>query len=126
MTNHSLCNGSDRGMGAALCQCDEAGAEQPIVYISRKLTVREEAYSASEKECACLVCAAQKLSCYLSGTLFTFQTDHCPLKWLQNIHVAQEWPCTHWSLALQQYNFDEEYRRGKLNGNADGLSRPSE
>lgn len=62
------CDASDHGMGAVHCQRDEAGAEHPSVYIRCKLTVQEEAYSVSEKECACLVWAAQKLSWYLSGT----------------------------------------------------------
>lgn len=79
------CDASDRGMGVVLCQRDSGGDERPVLYVSRKLSVREEAYSASEKECACLVWAAQKLSCYLAGTKFTFETDHCPLAWLHNM-----------------------------------------
>lgn len=118
------CDASDRGMGAELCQRDKAGAEYPIVYISHKLTVREEAYNASKKQCACLVWDAQKLSCYLSGTRFRFQTDHCPLKWLQNM-LPENGRLLRWSLSLQQYNFNVEYRKGKMNGNANGLSRPS-
>ncbi|KAM7313255.1 uncharacterized protein ISCGN_003132 [Ixodes scapularis] len=115
------CDASDRGLGVVLCQKikDE---EHPILYASRKLTTREEAYSASEKECACLVWAAQKLSCYLAGAMFTFETDHCPLTWLQQMS-PKNGRLLRWSLALQEFNFRVTYKRGKLNSNADTLSR---
>lgn len=119
------CDASDRGRGAVLCQHDEAGPEHPIVYITRKLSVREEAYSASEKECACLVWAAQKLACYLAGSKFTFQTDPCPLKWLHNMS-PKNGRLLRWSLALHQYTFDVVYQKGKHNSDTDGLSRPSQ
>lgn len=109
-------------MGAVLSQREDDGKEHPVLYVSRKLSTREEAYSASEKECACLVWAAGKLDCYLAGTRFTFETDHCPLTWLQNMS-AKNGRLLRWSLALQRYNFEVKYRKGKLNGNADGLSR---
>lgn len=43
------CDASDRGMGAVLSQNDAEGNEHPVVCVSRKLTIREQAYSASEK-----------------------------------------------------------------------------
>lgn len=67
---------SDRGMGAELCQSDDSGGEHPILYASRKLTTREEAYSACEKECACVVWAVQTLACYIAGARFVIETDH--------------------------------------------------
>ncbi|XP_064465530.1 uncharacterized protein LOC135377174 [Ornithodoros turicata] len=116
------CDASDRGIGAVLCQLDEGGRERPILYISRKLTGREEAYCATEKECACLIWAVQKLSCYLSGSKFVIETDHCPLTWLKNMS-AKNGRLLRWSLALQPYNFEIKYKKGADNGNADGLSR---
>lgn len=116
------CDASDRGMGVVLCQKGETGDEHPVLYASRKLTVREEAYSASEKECACLVWAVQKLACYIAGSHFVIETDHCPLTWLQTMS-AKNGRLLRWSLALQQYSFEVRYKKGKLNGNADGLSR---
>lgn len=116
------CDASDRGMGAILCQRDGNGREHPILYISRKLTMREEAYCASEKECACLVWAIQKLACYISGARFTIETDHCPLTWLQQMS-SRNARLLRWSIALQPYTFDVRYRKGKENGNAYGLSR---
>lgn len=116
------CDASDRGIGAVLCQLDEGGREHPLLYISRKLTCREQAYCASEKECACLVWAIQKLTCYLAGSRFVVETDHCPLTWLQNMS-SKNGRLLRWSLALQPFSFDIRYKRGRENGNADGLSR---
>lgn len=118
------CDASDRGLGAVLCQTDENGHDHPIIYASRKLSIREQAYSASEKECACLVWAARKFHCYLYGTKFTFVTDHCPLKWLQNMS-PKNGRLLRWSLALQEFSFDVVYKKGKQHGNADCLSRYS-
>ncbi|KAM7293586.1 hypothetical protein ISCGN_023197 [Ixodes scapularis] len=69
------CNTSDRGLGVVLCQKIKE-KEHPILYASRRLTTREEAYSASEKECACLVWAVQKLSCYLAATTARQRTTY--------------------------------------------------
>ncbi|KAK8769473.1 hypothetical protein V5799_014060 [Amblyomma americanum] len=49
------CDASERGMGVVLCQRENGEVEHPVLYASRKLTCREQAYSATEKECACLV-----------------------------------------------------------------------
>lgn len=116
------CDASNRGLGVILCQEDDRGEEHPVLYASRKLSTREEAYSASEKECACLIWATQKLSCYLYGAPFVFVTDHCPLTWLTQMS-SKNARLLRWSLALQQLNFTVKYKKGTANGNVDGLSR---
>lgn len=116
------CDASDRGMGAVLSQKSENGEEHPVVFVSRKLTVREQAYSTSEKECACLVWAIHKLQCYLAGSRFLVETDHCPLTWLRNMS-PRNGRLLRWSLSLQEHSFDVRYRKGRDNANADGLSR---
>lgn len=116
------CDASDRGLGAVLCQKDAEGHERPVLYLSRKLSVREEAYSTSEKECACLVWAIGKLACYVSGSSFIVETDHCPLTWLHNMS-SKSGRLLRWSLTLQHHNFSVRYKKGKLHTNADGLSR---
>lgn len=109
-------------MGAILCQEDSGGNERPVLYLSRKLSCREEAYSTSEKECACLVWAVQKLACYVSGSKFVVETDHCPLTWLNNMS-SKSGRLLRWSMILRQHNLDVRYKKGKLNANADALSR---
>lgn len=116
------CDASDRGLGVVLSQTDEKNEEHPVLFLSRKLTTREEAYSASEKECLCLIWAVQKLSCYLYGTKFILETDHCPLTWLKQMSSKNS-RLLRWSLVIQEYNFEIRYRRGSANGNADALSR---
>lgn len=116
------CDASDRGLGAVLCQEDSEGRERPVLYLSRKLSSREETYSTSEKECACLVWAIQKLACYVAGSRFIVETDHCPLTWLNKMS-SKNGRLLRWSIALQQHNFVVRYKKGKLHTNADGLSR---
>lgn len=116
------CDASDRGLGAVLCQEDSEGRERPVLYLSRKLSSREETYSTSEKECACLVWAIQKLACYVAGSRFVVETDHCPLTWLNKMS-SKNGRLLRWSIALQQHNFVVRYKKGKLHTNADGLSR---
>lgn len=115
------CDASDRGLGAVLCQPDAENRERPVLYLSRKLSSREEAYSTSEKECLCLVWAIQKLACYISGSRFVVETDHCPLTWLNSVS-SKNGRLLRWSMALQ-HNFVVRYKKGKLPTNADGLSR---
>lgn len=116
------CDASDRGMGVVLSQVNEKGEEHPVVYASRKLTSREQAYSTTEKECACLVWALEKLSCYLKGSSFVFETDHSPLVWLNQMSNKNS-RLMRWSLALQQFDFSVRHKKGKHHANADCLSR---
>ena len=59
---------------------------------------------------------------YLYGRKFTLVTDHKPLVWFQN----NKDPCSRlsrWRLKLAEYDFDVVYKAGKMNVNADALSR---
>ena len=58
----------------------------------------------------------------LYGRKFTSVTDYKPLVWFQN----SEDPCapvSRWRLKLAEYDFDVVYEAGKMNVNADALSR---
>lgn len=113
---------SGTGIAAVLSQMSDEGEEHPIAYESRKLLPREKAYPAIEKECLAIVWGTQKLYPYLYGRHFIIQTDHRPLTWLQQVKDKNN-RLLRWSLALQQFRFELQHRRGTLNGNADGLSR---
>lgn len=50
-----------RGMGVTLSRRDEPGNEYPVIYLSKQLAGREQAYKVSELECRALVWAIGKL-----------------------------------------------------------------
>ena len=113
---------SDWGVGAVLSQVDDDDNEHPVAYFSKKLLPRERRYSTIEKECLAIKLATHAFRVYLLGKPFTVQTDHHALEWLDRLKEDNA-RLTRWSLALQPYQFKVKYRPGKLNGNADALSR---
>ncbi|GFO29427.1 Zinc finger protein [Plakobranchus ocellatus] len=112
---------SDRGIVAALMQENE-GTLFPIAYASKNLTDRERKYSVTEREAIAIVWGVKKFSLYLHGTLFTLQTDHGALQFL-NAAKFDSPRIMRWALALQVYNFDVQYIKGSENVGADYLSR---
>ena len=117
---------SPYGVGAVLSHLVE-GEEKPVSYASRALTVAERNYGHIEKEGLALVFAVKKFHHYLYGHHFTMLTDHKPLLGLfsetKGIPDRAAARITRWALLLAGYNYKLEYRAGKLNGNADALSR---
>ncbi|GFO16833.1 Zinc finger protein [Plakobranchus ocellatus] len=112
---------SDRGLGAALMQENE-GTLFPVAYASKKLSDRERKYSVTEREAFAIVWGVKKFSLYLYGTVFTLQTDHGALQFL-NASKFDSPRIMRWALALQVYNFDVQYIKGSENVGADYLSR---
>ncbi|GFO32216.1 Zinc finger protein [Plakobranchus ocellatus] len=112
---------SDRGLGAVLMQENE-DTLFPVAYASKKLTDRERKYSVTEREALAIVWGVKKFSLYLYGTVFTLQTDHGALQFL-NAAKFDSPRIMRWALALQVYNFDVQYIKGSENFGADYLSR---
>ncbi|GFO40412.1 Zinc finger protein [Plakobranchus ocellatus] len=112
---------SDRGLGAALMQENE-GTLFPVAYASKKLTDRERKYSVTEREALAFVWGVKKFSLYLYGTVFTLQTDHGALQFLNAAKFGSP-RIMRWALALQVYNFDVQYIKGSENVGADYLGR---
>ena len=112
---------SSVALGAVLSQ-EIDGNEYPIFFASRTLSDAERNYSVIEKELLAIVFAIKKFRCYLYGTTFKVYCDHNPLK-----HVATMRDPTkriaRWLMLLQDYRFQVHFRPGKLNSNADCLSR---
>ena len=113
---------SKSGIGAVLSQLDSEYKEHPIVYLSRKMLPNELNYSVSEQECLAIVWAINKLRYYLQGNKFTVITDHKALTWLDNTRGSNN-RLMRWSMTLQQFNFEVQFRRGIINTNADCMSR---
>ena len=112
---------SDLGIGAIVLQ-EENGKKVPVAYASRKLKQSKRSYAVIEKECLALVWAVQKFSRYLYGTPCTVETDHCPLKYLNEAKLKNA-TLMRWALILQPYRIHINAIKGSENVGADYLSR---
>jgi len=109
-------------VGVALFQTNEENERKPIGYWSRSLTDHEKNYSTTERECLALVWGVVLLRPYLQFVHFTAYTDHAPLRWLMSVEDPSG-RLIRWRIRLSEYDFDVEYKKGKLNTQADALSR---
>lgn len=112
---------SDVAIGAVLSQ-GKLGTDKPVAYASRTLSDTEQRYSTIEKELLGIVWAIKYFRPYLYGKRFTIFTDHRPLTWLMSLKDPNS-KLTRWRLRLAEYDFDVQYKKGKINTNADALSR---
>ena len=112
---------SSSGIGACLLQMRD-DLLHPVIFASRKLLDREMKYSVMEKECLSIVWAVSKLQRYLIGNHFVIETDHKPLKFLEEKRTTSA-RLARWALTLQEYRFSITYIPGSHNVTADILSR---
>ena len=112
---------SNTGIGAVLLQ-EHDGQLFPVSYASKKLLMREQAYSTIEKECFAIVWAIKKFMLYLYGTEFVIQTDHQPLVYLNKTKFVND-RIMRWAMFMQSYKFKVESIKGSENVGADFLSR---
>ena len=110
------------GLGAILSQLDDNNEEHPIAFASRKLQPREFKLATIEKECLAIAWAVETFRYYLFGRKFKLQTDHNPLVWLNQVKDKNR-KLLRWSLTLQEYEMEYEYKAGAKNVDADALSR---
>ncbi|GFX01538.1 retrovirus-related Pol polyprotein from transposon 17.6 [Trichonephila clavipes] len=76
-TNKTQCDASNLGIGVVVLSQVCENEEHPIMFLSKKLSLAKQKYSTTEKECAAIIFAVQKLKCYLDGhQKFLMQTDH--------------------------------------------------
>lgn len=112
---------SDFALGAVLSQ-GEIGKDLPISYASRTLNKHEVKKHILEKELLAIHWAIKFFRPYLYGTRFTVITDHRPLISLFTDKNPSS-KMTRVRLDLIDYNFEIKFKPGKLNSNADALSR---
>lgn len=112
---------SDNCVGAVLTQNFGQG-EQPIHYLSHKLSDSQRKWPIVEKEAYAIFYALQKLDYYLHGATFTIKCDHKPLKYLLSSEMKNR-KIQMWAIAISSYNCKIEYIKGKENEQADMLSR---
>jgi hypothetical protein len=112
---------SQHAVGAVLSQ-GIIGKDLPIGYASRTLSKAEKNYSTIERELAAIVYGVQYFRPYLYGKKFKIVTDHKPLIYLFSISNPSS-RLMKFRLKLEEYEFDIIHKPGKLNTNADALSR---
>ncbi|KAL7641285.1 UNVERIFIED_CONTAM: hypothetical protein RMT77_008423 [Armadillidium vulgare] len=110
----------DVSLGAVLMQVYDDG-NFPIAYASKKLTMREKAYSTIEKEGLGILFGIKKFDNYLFGKEFVLQIDHRPLIFMQKIKYTNT-RVMRWALFLQKYKFRIESIKGVNNTAADYMS----
>lgn len=110
-------------LGCTLLQeQDEPGDWRPVGYWSYSLNDAERNYSATERECYAVVWAIRSLRPYIEGTKFTVRTDHDALRWLMTLSESSG-RLTRWRLRLAQYDFEIQYRPGRVHQVPYALSR---
>ena len=112
---------SNVAIGAILSQ-GPICSDKPIAYASRTLNDCETKYSTFEIELLAIVWACKYFRPYLLGRKFTIYTDHRPLVWLFKLRGPNS-KLVRWRLKLEECDYDIVYNKGKLNLNADALSR---
>ena len=106
----------------AILSQDEIGRDKPITYASRLLNAAEQNYSTIEKELLAIVYSVNYFRPYLYGRRFSLVTDHKPLVWLESVKdPTPRLVC--WRFKLAEYEYKIVYKAGKINLNADALSR---
>lgn len=112
---------SNFALGAVLSQ-GEIGKDLPISYASKTLVKHDINKSVIEKELLPIHWGINFFRPYLMGRKFTVVTDHRPLISLFS-HKNPSSKMTRIRLDLSDYDFEIAYKQGKMNTNADALSR---
>jgi len=114
---------SDRAIGGVILQNDGKG-DRPVAYYSKALSAAEVKYATQEKEMLALVEAFRKWRHYLLGRRFIAHTDHESLQFVKTSKDPTH-RLARWFDEIAEFDFEIQYRKGKLNQLADQLSRPS-
>ncbi|CAF4588394.1 unnamed protein product, partial [Rotaria socialis] len=110
------------GVGAVLTQEYEE-KKYVIAYASRTLSTAERNYGATEREALAIVWATKHFRPYLEGNKIYVRSDCKALEWMRTAKDVTG-RLARWAMKLSAYQIEEiKYRPGKLNANADSLSR---
>nr|GEY93418.1 hypothetical protein [Tanacetum cinerariifolium] len=111
------CDASGVGIGDVLLQLG-----RPITYFSEKLNDAKQRYSTYDNEFCAIVRALDHWQHYLISKEFIIHSDHEALKYIQGQHKLRPRHAK-WMEYLQAFSFTIKHRSGKLNKEADALSR---
>lgn len=112
---------SNYALGAVLSQ-GEIGSDLPISYASKSLAKHDLKKPIIEKELLAIHWGINFFRPYLYGRKFIVVTDHRPLVSLFS-HKNPSSKMTRIRLDLCDYDFEIVYKKGRINTNADALSR---
>ena len=114
---------STMGLGVVLYQKQEDGKERVIAYASHTLNKSERNYDTHKLEFLALKWAIiDRFHEYLYGATFDIFTNNNPLTYI--LSTAKLDTMGHrWVASLGPYSFTLHYKPGKLNNDADALSR---
>jgi hypothetical protein len=118
------CDCSGYALGGTLSQKDKKGKLRPVAYFSRKLTPAECNYEIHDKELLAVVKSIEHWRGELRSVAAPFKvlTDHKNLRYFMTAQRLSERQAR-WSLILSDYQFQLEFRAGKLAQRPDALSR---
>ena len=112
---------SAESLGSILSQIQD-GEERVICYHSRTFTKAERNYCVTRKELLAIVDSVKHFHHYLYGSKCVVRTDHGSLTWLMRF-TNPEGQLARWLETLALYDITIQYRPGRLNSNADAISR---
>ena len=112
---------SNVAVGAVLSQMVN-GVEKPIAYFSRVLNGTQRNYCPTRREILAVITSLQHFRHYLLCNKVILRTDHHSLKWLRKFK-RPEGILARWIETLVEFDFEIEYRAGRLHSNADAISR---
>ncbi|KAE9165614.1 hypothetical protein PF002_g31324 [Phytophthora fragariae] len=120
---HVVCGASDFAIGCALMQHYHEGRDRVVYYQSRQLKPAERNYPVHDKELLAMKYALAKFRVHLLGSRpLVVYTDHASLRMaIKSPHISQR--MARWLSFFAEYNFQVEYKPGRLNVVADALSR---
>ena len=96
--------------------------EVVIAYAGREFNQAERNYSAMEREALAVIDGIKCFQSHLYDCKFYFPIYHSALKWLMSIQELTG-GLAHWSLLIQQFDFEIIHRPGRVNDTADTFSR---
>jgi transposase InsO family protein len=112
---------SDYALGGVLMQ-EHGGQLHPVAYHSRKFTPAEGRYGAYAREMAAVIDNVRHFEHYVDGQHLTVESDQQALSWFfKQAHLDKMQ--VRWMAALQAYDLELRYVKGRYNLVADALSR---
>ena len=111
---------SGKAIGSVLVQ-EVQGVKRPVAYFSKKLSLTQQKWAATEKEAYALVQSLERFQHYLQGRKFTVFTDHKPLKSLFKCEQRNT-KIQRWAVQVAEYAPEIKYVEGRNNIHADLLS----